>query len=61
VLADEQGLKVGQTVGAGVAGLFVWPLLFAMEFKGSAGKEVAALQARQQYLPTGAAEKTRRT
>jgi hypothetical protein len=56
-LADEQGLKVGQNVAAGVAGLFVWPLLFAMDFKGSAGKEVAALQARQQYLTTLATEK----
>jgi len=56
-LADEQGLKVGQNVAAGVAGLVVWPLLFAMDFKGAASKEVAALQARQQYLTTLAAER----
>jgi hypothetical protein len=43
-LASEQGLKVGQNVAAGVAGLVVWPLLFAMDFQDSAGKEVAALQ-----------------
>src|SRR5437016_3347370 len=49
-LADEQGLKVAQNVGAGVAGLVIWPLWFAMDFKGAASKEVAALQARQQYL-----------
>jgi hypothetical protein len=56
-LADEQGLKVGQNVAAGVAGIVVWPLLFAMDFKGAAGKEVAALQARQQYLTTLATER----
>jgi hypothetical protein len=56
-LADEQGLKVGQNVAAGVAGLVVWPLLFAMDFKGAAGKEVTALQARQQYLTTLATER----
>ena len=56
-LADEQGMKVAQNVAAGVAGLVVWPLFFAMDFKGSASKEVAALQARQQYLTTLATEK----
>jgi hypothetical protein len=30
----------------------VWPLLFAMDFQDSAGKQVAALQSRQQYLTT---------
>jgi hypothetical protein len=59
-LADEQGLKVGQNVAAGVAGLIVWPLLFAMDFKGAAGKEVSALQARQQYLTTLATERCAR-
>jgi hypothetical protein len=33
-LASEQGLKVGQNVAAGVAGLVVWPLLFAMGLSG---------------------------
>src|SRR5262245_5055067 len=56
-LADEQGLKVAQNVAAGVAGLVVWPLWFAMDFKGAASKEVDALQARQQYLTTLATEK----
>jgi hypothetical protein len=51
-LGSEQGLKVGQNVAAGVAGLVVWPLLFAMDFQDTAGKEVAALQSRQQYLAT---------
>src|SRR5215210_1808933 len=49
-LAEEQGLKTGQNVAAGVAGLIIWPLWFAMDFKGAASKDVAALQARQQYL-----------
>jgi hypothetical protein len=56
-LASEEGLKVGQNVAAGVAGLVVWPLLFAMDFQGSASKEVSALQARQQYLATLAQER----
>src|SRR5258708_37525532 len=57
-LASEQGLKVGQNVAAGVAGLVVWPLLFAMDFQDSASKEVAALQSRQQYLATLAEQKS---
>jgi hypothetical protein len=56
-LATEQGLKVGQNVAAGVAGLVVWPLLFAMDFQDSASKEVVALQSRQQYLATLAEQK----
>jgi hypothetical protein len=56
-LADEQGLKVGQNVAAGVAGVVFFPLWFAMDFKGAASKEVAALQARQQYLTTLANER----
>ena len=54
-LADEQGLKVAQNVGAGVAGLILWPIWFGMDFKDAAGKEVVALQARQQYLAALAA------
>ena len=49
-LANEQGWKVAQNIGAGVAGLVIWPVLFGMDFKDAAGKEAAALQARQQYL-----------
>ena len=56
-LADEQGLKTGQNVAAGVAGIFIPVLWFGMDFKGAASKEVAALQARQQYLTTLASEK----
>jgi hypothetical protein len=56
-LADEEGLKVGQNVVAGVAGVVFFPLWFGMDFKGAASKEVAALQARQQYLTTLATER----
>jgi hypothetical protein len=56
-LADEQGLKTGQNVAAGVAGVFIPVLWFGMDFKGAASKEVAALQARQQYLTTLATER----
>ncbi len=49
-LADEKGVKVAQNVAAGVAGLVVWPVLFAMDFKGAADQDMAALQARQQFL-----------
>jgi hypothetical protein len=59
-LADEQGLKVGQNIAAGVVGLVVWPLWFAMDFKGAASKDVVALQARQQYLTALATERCHR-
>jgi hypothetical protein len=49
-LGSEEGSKVAQNVAAGVAGLFVWPLLFAMDFQNAAGKEGAALQQRNAYL-----------
>jgi hypothetical protein len=49
-LADEKGMKVAQNVTAGVVGVFVWPVLFAMDAKGAADQDMAALQARQQFL-----------
>jgi hypothetical protein len=49
-LANEKGLKVAQNVAAGVVGVVVWPVLFAMDFKGAADSDMAALQARQQFL-----------
>lgn len=60
-LASEQGLKVAQNVAAGVAGLVVWPLLFGMDWQGSAGKDVAALQARQQFLTNLAVDRCKAT
>jgi len=56
-LSSEEGSKVAQNVAAGAAGLFIGPLWFAMDFQGTAGKEVAALQSRQQYLATLAEQK----
>jgi hypothetical protein len=56
-LAKEHGWKVAQNVAAGVGGLFIWPLWFGMDWQGSANKEAAALQARQQYLGQLAVEK----
>jgi hypothetical protein len=51
-LASEQGWKVAQNVAAGVAGIVIWPLWFAMDFQGAASTEAAALNNRQQYLAT---------
>jgi hypothetical protein len=56
-LASDEGSKVGQNVAAGIAGVFIWPLWFAMDFQGTAGKEVTALQSRQQYLGSLAEQK----
>ena len=49
-LAKEKGLKVGQNVATGVAGLFIPVLWFGMDWQGTQDKEIAALQSRQQYL-----------
>ena len=51
-LGREEGNKVAQNVAAGVAGLIIWPLWFAMDFQGAASKDAAALQSRQNYLGT---------
>lgn len=56
-LADEQGVKVAQNVLTGVGGLLIPVLWFGMDWKGAANKDVAALQARQQYLTTLATER----
>ncbi len=56
-LGRESGAKVAQNVAAGVAGLIIWPLWFAMDFQGAADKETVALQQRQAYLATLAKEK----
>jgi hypothetical protein len=56
-LAGEEGAKVAQNVAAGVAGVVIPVLWFGMDFKGAASKEVAALQARQQYLTVLATER----
>jgi hypothetical protein len=56
-LAREQGWKVAQNVAAGVGGLFVPILWFGMDWQGTASKEAAALQSRQQYLGALAVQK----
>ena len=49
-LGSEQGAKAAQNVAAGIAGLIIWPLWFAMDFQGAATKEIDALEARNSYL-----------
>lgn len=51
-LGGDEGTKVAQNVIVGVAGLVIPILWFGMDFQGAAPKEIAALQARQQYLGT---------
>lgn len=49
-LASEKGLKVAQNVTAGIVGFVIPVLWFGMDWQGTADKETAALQSRQQYL-----------
>jgi hypothetical protein len=49
-LAEENRAKIAQNVAAGLVGVVVWPVWFAMDAKGAAGTEMDALTARQQYL-----------
>ncbi|MEI9924884.1 MAG: hypothetical protein WDN50_16325 [Bradyrhizobium sp.] len=56
-LADESGMKTAQNVAAGVVGVVIWPVWFAMDTKGAAGTDAAALQSRQQYLTTLATQR----
>ena len=51
-LGSEEGKKVAQNVIVGAAGLLIPVLWFGMDFQNAAGKEVSALQSRQQYLAT---------
>ena len=50
-LANEQGWKVAQNVGAGVVGLVIWPVWFGMDFKDAAGKEAATERCRPAAAP----------
>lgn len=56
-LADEQGWKTTQNVVAGVAGLVIPVLWLGMDWQGTASKEAAALNSRQQYLGTLAGQR----
>lgn len=49
-LGSEKGAKVAQNVAAGVAGLLIWPIWFAMDFKGAATTDQEALKQRNIYL-----------
>jgi hypothetical protein len=49
-LSSEQNTNVVQNVAAGVVGLVVWPVWFAMDAKGAASTDGAALKARQECL-----------
>ena len=51
-LADENHAKIAQNVAAGVVGVVIWPVWFAMDAKAAAGTEMDALKSRQQYLAT---------
>jgi hypothetical protein len=56
-LGSEQNTKIAQNVAAGVVGLVIWPVWFAMDTKGAAYTEAQALQARQEYLANLAAQR----
>jgi hypothetical protein len=56
-LATENNVKIAQNVAAGVVGVVVWPVFFAMDAKGAAGTEMDALKARQQYLASLAGQR----
>ena len=61
VLSGEQQNKRTQNIVAGTVGaILFWPALFAMDFQDAAGAESNALQARQQYLATLAAQRCSR-
>jgi hypothetical protein len=57
-LAKEEGNKRGQNIAAGIAGaVLFWPALFLMDFQDAAGTERKALESRDQYLSTLAANR----
>jgi hypothetical protein len=58
-LAKEKGVKAGQNIVAGAAGLLIPVLWFGMDWQGTAGKEANALSQRNQYLGQLALERCR--
>ena len=48
----EDHAKIAQNVAAGVVGVVIWPVWFAMDAKGAAGTEMDGLKARQRYSAT---------
>jgi hypothetical protein len=59
-LGREKGQKTAQNVAAGVAGLFIWPLWFLMDFQGAAATETVALQNRNVHLASLADDQCRK-
>ena len=59
-LAEENHAKIAQNVAAGVAGVVVWPVWFAMDAKGAAGTEMDAPKARA-AISVSLAERAART
>jgi hypothetical protein len=60
-LAEENHAKIAQNVAAGVVGVVIWPVWFAMDAKGAAGTEMDALKSRQQYLASLAEQRCPRS
>jgi len=56
-LGKEDGGKVGQNIAAGVVGVLIPVLWFAMDFQDASGKEGKALSQRNQYLAQLAANR----
>lgn len=59
-LEGEKGGKLAQNIAAGVGGLLIWPLWFAMDLQGTQGKEITALQNRNTTLAAMAATRCER-
>jgi hypothetical protein len=49
-LGRDKGSKTAQNVAAGVAGIFIPVLWFAMDFQDAAGTEQKAIESRNAYL-----------
>ncbi|MEY5098692.1 MAG: hypothetical protein RJA36_1411 [Pseudomonadota bacterium] len=49
-LQAEKSGKLAQNVAAGIGGLFLFPIWFAMDFKGAAATDEQALNSRQVQL-----------
>jgi len=56
-LAEENGWRIGQNSSPDIYGLYIWPVLFDVNFPATEDTEEAALQGRQQYLATLAAKR----
>jgi hypothetical protein len=56
-LGREKGWKVAQNITTGLAGFFIPVLWVGMDWQGAAGKEMTALEQRNEYLGTIAAER----